>query len=901
MQIALGFGVAFSLLVSQPASAQCSQWRDGFGATGLGDDPLQASTVDAQYAFDDGAGMALYVGGVFATAGGVVTQSVARWKTGAWEAIGNLEPHSPTTSPARVRALHAHDAGAGPELYAGGIFSSIDGVSAINVAKWNGSSWTPLAQGLRFVPTAMVSHDDGSGVKLYVASTQTGGAPTGFVSNLAAWDGVSWSDASVSSLHSLHALAVFDDGSGPALYAVGPTVSGGGFVTPLLRRAGSTWSATGLSTFTALSTPGFIRALEVFDDGSGPALYVGGVFASANGVPVNNVVRWDGANASPLGSGVSGVVDDLHAFNDGSGAALFASGGIATASGVVVNGVARWQGGAWSALGSPAGVDSSITDCLEDFDDGSGPALYVGGPFDTAGGVRADQIARWSGGAWSSVGLEQGFDGRVNAVGAFDSGAGVELYAAGWFEWAGTTQADAFAKWNGASWSAIAISGFVNKLLTFDDGSGEALFAAGNFSAIGGVPASQIARWDGTQWTEVGGGVDVGQVAVEMATYDDGSGEKLWIAGDFTSIGGIPAKRLARWDGATWWSPPTGPGSMVYALAAHDDGQGGGRQLYVGGGFVKVGGVNHFGIARWNGTSWSQVGGGFDSNVVELAVFDDGSGPQLYAAGNFNNAPPQSAGGIARWDGVSWHALSGGTVSGVVYALEPFDDGSGPALFAGGAFSNIGGAGARNLAVWKNSSWQTYGQPNASVFSLAPVSTSPGAPPALLVGGAFTTIDGGAHSRLAVLERACPCPPSSYCTAGVSTNGCAATLNFSGAPSASLATPFVVTASGVEGQKLGLLFYGVNGRAALPWGASSSLVCVKAPTQRTSTLNSGGTANSCDGVLALDWNAYQAANPGALGQPFQAGDYVHIQGWYRDPPSAKTTALTNALEARVCP
>ncbi len=82
-----------------------------------------------------------------------------------------------------------------------------------------------------------------------------------------------------------------------------------------------------------------------------------------------------------------------------------------------------------------------------------------------------------------------------------------------------------------------------------------------------------------------------------------------------------------------------------------------------------------------------------------------------------------------------------------------------------------------------------------------------------------------------------------------------------------------------------------------PWcSPGSSFLCVKAPTQRTIASNSGGTVAQCNGSLSLDWNAFHAANPGAFGAPFSAGQKVYVQAWFRDPPACKTTSLTNALE-----
>lgn len=140
-----------------------------------------------------------------------------------------------------------------------------------------------------------------------------------------------------------------------------------------------------------------------------------------------------------------------------------------------------------------------------------------------------------------------------------------------------------------------------------------------------------------------------------------------------------------------------------------------------------------------------------------------------------------------------------------------------------------------------------------------------------------------------------------YCTPGTSTNGCVAMISASGGPSASATSGFTLTASNVEGQKNGLFFYGVNGPIVSPWGASSSYLCVAAPTQRTVGLSSGGTLGACNGNLSVDFLSFVAANPGAVGVPLSSGQIVRAQAWYRDPPSPKTTSLSNAIVWTMCP
>ncbi len=146
----------------------------------------------------------------------------------------------------------------------------------------------------------------------------------------------------------------------------------------------------------------------------------------------------------------------------------------------------------------------------------------------------------------------------------------------------------------------------------------------------------------------------------------------------------------------------------------------------------------------------------------------------------------------------------------------------------------------------------------------------------------------------------CP-PPVAYCTGGTTTNGCVATLTSIGVPSASAHSGYTLIASSLEGGKQGLIFYSITGRSAVAWGASTSFLCVKSPTQRTPAQLSGGAAGQCNGSLSIDWNSYIAGAASPLGAPFSTGTKVQAQAWFRDPPSPKTTMLSNALEFEVCP
>jgi hypothetical protein len=140
-------------------------------------------------------------------------------------------------------------------------------------------------------------------------------------------------------------------------------------------------------------------------------------------------------------------------------------------------------------------------------------------------------------------------------------------------------------------------------------------------------------------------------------------------------------------------------------------------------------------------------------------------------------------------------------------------------------------------------------------------------------------------------------PIATYCTSGITSSGCVPVISGVGGPSASAGSGFTINVQSVEGAKQGLIFYGIDNTGFAPhtWGASSSWLCVKSPLQRTPPQNSGGSFGQCDGVLSIDFNAFLAAHPSTLGQPFSLGRAVFAQAWFRDPPSPKTTMLSDAL------
>lgn len=249
--------------------------------------------------------------------------------------------------------------------------------------------------------------------------------------------------------------------------------------------------------------------------------------------------------------------------------------------------------------------------------------------------------------------------------------------------------------------------GAVYDMVVHDD----TLIVVGGFQYADGLTAQNIAGWRGDPNGELGGWFTLGSSfpngTVITAISADGS---LYIGGGFGAVGSTSAVGVAKWDGVAWSSLGNGPGGITRALAWWNDGTG--ATLYAGGSFPQR-------LKKWNGLAWVAVGGGCTQAVHDLAVYDigDGYGPALYAGGDFGSCGGTGA-KVARWDGQSWTALGAGITSGASYVTSVigFDDGSGPAIYAAGSFTEVDGQPLINIARWNGKVWSPVGDPKLQYF-----------------------------------------------------------------------------------------------------------------------------------------------------------------------------------------
>jgi hypothetical protein len=576
-------GGAFTSAGGSPAN-RIAKWN-GSTWSGLGsglDNPVYALAVS---------GTALYAGGTFTNAGGSGASCVAKWDGSLWSALG-----SGVWMPSPYSTLVYTLAVAGSDLYVGGQFRAAGGIWATNIARWNGSTWSAVGQGLSSSVSALTVW--GSTVYAGAGDVNLPEGPT----DIAAWNGSFWSRVALLGGANNGAAVLLASTSG--LYAGGTfnTVDG----TPakcIAKWYGGTWSALGSGMEDQ------VKALAV----SGSNVYAGGSFHAAGGTAASLVAKWNGSGWSALGSGISAPASSPY-FGGGvyalaaSGDDLYAGGYFNTAGGTLVTNIARWNGSAWSSLGwAQSGAVYALAV--------SGSNLYIGGIFGAADGSVPNHLARWNGSSWMPLGAGVSWNGNVTALAILGS----YLYAGGNFIAAGGQPATNVARWNGSSWSAVGLGisapsgspyygGAVSALAV----SGNDLYAGGAFPTAGGAPATNIAKWDGTNWSALGSGVGGRYYAsFNPSVYAlAAAGPELYVGGSFTMAGGSPATNIAKWDGTAWSALGSGTGDYypwVNALAVS------GPCLYAGGGFTTAGGKPAASIAQAIAIAgdWLQIHGGF--------------------------------------------------------------------------------------------------------------------------------------------------------------------------------------------------------------------------------------------------------------------------------------------------
>jgi len=638
----------------------------------------------------------LYAGGSFWAMGGVSAVNVAAWNGADWSALG-----------VGVGSTEAGDTGGvatllqlGSCIFAGGAFT----VPTPALAKWcsGTAAWTAVGEG--FEPGAIVFAltEFHGGLIAAGRFTSAGGVAA---ANIARWDG-QWTALAAGFDGDVYALAALDRW----LYAGGRFQKSGTWTLPGLARWQDEphewrWRQVGSINTDYYANPypeAAIHALLPHDD---EEIYLAGTLTGVDTVAMRYVGNMHAlyltfaALTEAEDDSLDGAAYALEVLPGGS---LLVGGEFSEAGGATLNRIGLWNGSAWLPLGSGVeGPSSYVSSLAHAFD-----AIFVGGNFTTAGGLSARGLARWDGAQWSTVGdasrgaLTPAVTKLLRGCTLGWTGAECDVCDRGSYgptcapcpigTYADATGSEACTPCP-ADRTTASPGAFSKQQCVCSNGTvgvpggpcvgtndRRVVYVAGVFSSVDGVPAENVAKWNGTHWSAMPT-FDFTPASYKSPAFLQHS-QNLYMG--WTSDGNYPY--LFRWNGYTWevvwcvfdpWLPQR-PGGYVTSLASFDGG------IVIGGHFsLPHGDVPLRSLIWWDGQESLSAkimpfgGVAFVWGNVDILFVTEGV---LYVAGQFAATAP---GGVAlqmvaAWDGHVWQSLHAGiSFSGEITSMLQMPDG----------------------------------------------------------------------------------------------------------------------------------------------------------------------------------------------------------------------------------
>lgn len=252
---------------------------------------------------------------------------------------------------------------------------------------------------------------------------------------------------------------------------------------------------------------------------------------------------------------------------------------------------------------------------------------------------------------------------------------------------------------------------------------------------VGGTSLTKhLAKWNGSSWDTTG--IEANGPIYCLSVING----ELYVGGTFSTIAGINSYGLAKYDGATWTDISGFPFNQFIWVSAITEYNG---ELYVGGSFSDSSG-NVMNITRWDGQQWRDVGGGFHGSMDEVWKFEHFNN-ELYICGAFRMGSGNVGNYMAKWDGTTLSDVGGGTMgmfnsNGQVFNMAVWNN----SLFAVGVFEFAGGIFTSYIAKWDGVNWCYLGDSlNGPIQCVATLDTS------LYIGGSWWLIDNDTISGFA--------------------------------------------------------------------------------------------------------------------------------------------------------
>ena len=675
----------------------------------------------------------------------------------------------------------------------GGLFNGVNGVPRSNIAKLqpDGSldpTWSPGADG----EVLALANDSSGNIYIGGAFNNVGGQARDCIAKLSS-TGTGAADAiwNPSIDHSGFVYALATDTSGN-VYAGGQFSAIGGLARSEIAKLNASGAGAVDATWDP-SADGPVWALAA--DGSGN-VYAGGLFSTIGGQTRANIAK--------LSSSAAGAADplwnpspdfDVLAIALDTGNHVYVGGGFSHIGGQNLSGLVRVQrdgvgtvdstwspspnsavfalafdssGNVYAAgnffhiggqdrlhiarlpLAGAGAADASWNASLSDIGFavaiGDSGVVYAGGDFGGSGGqTRLGLVALSNSNGAAGAAVDAEAPGRVHAIASQPQG--------------GTIVAGNFLRANGLAranilrlqqdltldpvWNPMA-DGEVDSLSI--DGSGN-IFAGGRFQSIGGLQHRGVAKLSGTGSGAVDALWNPDCLCNVMALATDTLGN-VYVGGGFLVVGGQLRSNIARLSASgnvdSLWNPS--PDGDVEAIALDGNGN-----VFVGGGFGQIGGQSRSHLAKLSsgGTGTADAGWNPSPNSSVRALALDASG-DVFVGGAFSSIGGSSQSLLAKLSGTgSGNADTGWFTYGLGGWVDTISIAADGRVYMAGVFDTVNGANIRNLARLTSNggadtSWNP--SPDGEVFALTPDANN-----SMFVGGSFKNIGGRAVTSLVLL------------------------------------------------------------------------------------------------------------------------------------------------------
>lgn len=290
--------------------------------------------------------------------------------------------------------------------------------------------------------------------------------------------------------------------------------------------------------------------------------------------------------------------------------------------------------------------------------------------------------------------------------------------------------------WDCANFNPFMLIEPTNEIIRYHD----TVYVIGAFWYVNGTVMNGIAKWDGINWIKIGNGLlqQSGNNGIGLGASI--INDSLYVYGVFDSIAGVEAHGLAKYNGSHWSNVHDLPQfesynapNFIYGISFYDG------ELYVAGNIYSPTDSTINDLIKWNGSQWVGVGHIQETSAIyNMLVYKN----ELYISGDFNlvGDPPKATHNVARFNGTTWNTVGGGT-DYQINDMQVFND----YMYIAGTFDHTDGMPIQDIARWDGSRWCGYN----SVFDNACNAVGMFRD-TLYIGGGFWSINGDTNLRKVV-------------------------------------------------------------------------------------------------------------------------------------------------------